>query len=141
VREVVTLAQAMTEVHKLRMQISRLVQDAFAGVDAGFQPRLAPPTDAQLHALRQLLTSAFIDHVAVRKDLVDPQTKGGRTSSSTRNVAYRAIGVPDDVFVHPSSALFHAEPPEVVVFAEVVRGSRPWMKSASDTPVYTCASR
>jgi hypothetical protein len=40
--------QAMEEIHKLRAQISRLVQANFPSVDAGFTPKLQPPSDLQV---------------------------------------------------------------------------------------------
>lgn len=126
-------AQAMAEVHKLRAQISRLAQDAFPSKDAGFLPRLPPPSDLQLQALRQIIAAAFIDHVAIRADLVDSKASAGRLQSSARGIAYRAIGIGEDVFIHPSSALFHEAPPEVIVYGEVVRGNKPWMRGASSS--------
>jgi ATP-dependent RNA helicase DHX37/DHR1 len=32
------------------------------------------------------------------------------------------------VFIHPSSALFHSSPPDFIVFTELVRTSRVWIK-------------
>ena len=40
--------QAMEEVHKLRAQISAIVQSNFSSVDAAFVPNLQPPTDLQV---------------------------------------------------------------------------------------------
>ena len=73
-----------------------------------------------------MLTAGFIDQVAVRKDLV--QKTSGNKYESTRGIAYRALGVAEDVFIHPSSSLFHSAPPDFVVFQEVVRTSRIWIK-------------
>ena len=42
---------------------------------------------------------------------------------------YRALGIPDeDVFVHPSSVLAGGPPPEYVVYLDVVRTSRVYIK-------------
>lgn len=38
------------------------------------------------------------------------------------------MGIPDDVYIHPSSVLFNRPPPDYVVYLEVVRTSRVWMK-------------
>ena len=38
----------MQEIHKLRAQISRIVQSNFPGLDAGFDPKLRPPNDTQV---------------------------------------------------------------------------------------------
>jgi ATP-dependent RNA helicase DHX37/DHR1 len=38
----------MDEIHKLRAQISNIVQTYFPGLDAGFMPNLRPPSDLQV---------------------------------------------------------------------------------------------
>ncbi|KAI6147475.1 P-loop containing nucleoside triphosphate hydrolase protein [Pisolithus tinctorius] len=98
--------KAMEEIHKLRAQISGIVSTTFPGVDTGHQRYLQPPSEKQLKALRQLLAAAFVDQVAVRKDLVEKKFRNGC-------VAYRALGVSEDVYIHPSS---------------VVRTTKPWLK-------------
>ncbi|CAK5262755.1 unnamed protein product [Mycena citricolor] len=125
--------KAMEEIHKLRAQISNIVQANFSSVDAGFDPKLKPPSDLQLKVLRQLLTAGFIDQVAVRKDRLDKSGSGGSGAQYTtaKGVAYRAMGINEDVFIHPSSVLFNVSPPEYVVFSEVVRTSRLWIKGVT----------
>lgn len=87
-----------------------------------------------MKVLRQLLTAGFIDQVAVRKDRIE-QIAGGAQYSSSKGVAYRALGVPEDVFIHPSSVLANSPPPEYLVFNEVVRTSRVWIKGESGSSV------
>ncbi|KAF5382586.1 hypothetical protein D9615_002788 [Tricholomella constricta] len=119
--------KAMEEIHKLRAQISNIVQINFPGVDAGFVSNMKPPNALQLKVLRQLLTAGFIDQVAVRKDRTDPSSAGAQYATS-KGVAYSALGISEDVFIHPSSVLAHMSPPEYVVFNEVVRTTRVWLK-------------
>ncbi|SCV72455.1 BQ2448_3992 [Microbotryum intermedium] len=124
--------KAMEEIHKLRTQIYRIVSSSYPGLDAGFVPQLPPPSTTQLKVLRQLLTSAFIDQVAIRKDLADKaSTLSYAKIVSTRGVPYRAFGIDEDIFIHPSSILFHQAPPEFVVFQEVMRTSKVWMKTVT----------
>ena len=78
--------------------------------------------------LKQLLTAGFIDQVAVRKDLVDKRHSTGVQHSSSRDVAYKALGVSDDVYIHPSSLLFNAPPPDYLVFQDLVQTSRIYLK-------------
>ena len=85
---------------------------------------LTPPF--QLKVLRQIIAAGFIDQIAIRKDVLEKAS--GTKFASGRGVAYRAIDIDEDVFIHPSSVLFHQSPPEYVAFQEVVRGSRVWMK-------------
>lgn len=148
----------MQEIHKLRAQISNIASANLApapqapaakatkrrigGVASTpvpvdgplFNPKLEPPNATQLKVLRQLMASAFIDQLAVRKDLLDPASKAaGAKFTSTRGVPYRAMGVDEDVFIHPSSVMFHSEPPEWLVWGDIVRTSQAWMKSTSDS--------
>lgn len=85
--------------------------------------------DSQLKVLRQLLAAGFIDQVAVRKDLVSQDSVSSGTQHSTsKDVPYQAMGIAEDVFIHPSSVLANASPPDFVVYLEVVRTSRVWIK-------------
>ncbi|KDQ11408.1 hypothetical protein BOTBODRAFT_177247 [Botryobasidium botryosum FD-172 SS1] len=119
--------KAMEEIHKLRAQITNIVSSAFPDAKTEFTPKLPPPSESQLKVLRQLIASAFIDQVAIRKDLVDKT--GGSKFASARGVPYQAMGISEDVYIHPSSVVFHNQPPEFVVFQEVVRTNRVWIKS------------
>jgi ATP-dependent RNA helicase DHX37/DHR1 len=83
----------------------------------------------QVKVLRQLLTAAFIDQVAIRKDLLEEAT--GNKFSTSKGVPYRTIGIEEDVFIHPSSVLFSASPPQYLVYHEVVRSSQVWIKGNS----------
>lgn len=64
--------------------------------------------------------------MAVRKDLVEEAT--GNKFSTSRGVPYRIIGIEEDVFIHPSSVLFSVSPPQYLVYHEVVRSNRVWIK-------------
>jgi ATP-dependent RNA helicase DHX37/DHR1 len=118
----------MEEIHKLRAQISNIVNMSFPETENEFAPKLKPPSDLQLKVLRQLLTAGFIDQVAARKDLVSKETSSGTKYSTSRGVPYRIAGISEDVFIHPSSVLVDALPPDYLVFSEVVRTSKLWIK-------------
>jgi ATP-dependent RNA helicase DHX37/DHR1 len=85
----------------------------------------------QLKVLKQLLTAAFIDQVAVRKDLVQKGSSTGVKYATSRGVEYQAMGISEDVFIHPSSVLASNPPPEYIVYHEVVRSSRIWLKGSN----------
>ncbi|KAJ7459856.1 P-loop containing nucleoside triphosphate hydrolase protein [Mycena latifolia] len=123
--------KAMEEIHKLRAQISNIVQANFPTANAGFVPKLMPPNELQLKVLRQLLAAGFIDQVAVRKDRVEQTSSAGVKYATSKGVAYKALGVFEDVFIHPSSVLANAAPPEYVVFSELIRTSRVWIKGVT----------
>ncbi|KAI0374355.1 P-loop containing nucleoside triphosphate hydrolase protein [Pilatotrama ljubarskyi] len=127
--------KAMEEIHKLRAQISNIVQTNFPDVQTGFEANLRPPNALQLKVLRQLIAAGFIDQVAVRKDVAQKGLAGGTTSgtqyTTSRGVAYQALGIAEDVYIHPSSVLASQPPPEYVVFLEVVRTSRVYVKGVT----------
>ncbi|KAJ3521662.1 hypothetical protein NM688_g8987 [Phlebia brevispora] len=123
--------KAMEEIHKLRAQISSIVQTNFSDASAGFEANLLPPNALQLKVLRQLLTAGFIDQIAVRKDKVSKEAATGRQFTTSRGVPYRALGVDDDVYIHPSSVLAGQPPPDFVVYLEVVRTSKVWLKGVT----------
>ncbi|KAF7365220.1 putative ATP-dependent RNA helicase PB1A10.06c [Mycena venus] len=123
--------KAMEEIHKLRAQISNIVQANFPGADAGFVPKIMPPNDRQLKALRQLLAAGFIDQVAVRKDRVEQTSSAGVKYATSKGVPYKALGISEDVFIHPSSVLANTAPPEYVVFNDVIRTNRVWIKGVT----------
>ncbi|KAF8645182.1 hypothetical protein AX16_008009 [Volvariella volvacea WC 439] len=120
--------KAMEEIHKLRAQISNIVQMNFPEIDAGFNPKLKPPNELQIKVLKQLLTAGFIDQVAVRKDRVDKSFTSGSQYATSKGVPYRALSIDEDVYIHPSSVLANNPPPEYVIFHEVVRTSKVWIK-------------
>ncbi|CAE7122042.1 unnamed protein product [Rhizoctonia solani] len=118
--------KAMEEVHKLREQIAHIVASTFPETAKELSEIMKPPSENQIKLLQQIITSGFIDQIAVRKDYIEKQTGVKRTSA--RGVAYQAIGVKEDVFIHPSSVLFGGIPPDFIAFQDVVRTSRVWLK-------------
>ncbi|KAI0697135.1 P-loop containing nucleoside triphosphate hydrolase protein [Cytidiella melzeri] len=123
--------KAMEEIHKLRAQISSIVQTNFPDSDAGFVANLSPPSALQLKVLRQLVAAGFIDQVAVRRDKVSKETSSGQQYTTSHGVPYCAIGIDEDVFIHPSSVLASLPPPDFIVFLEVVRTTKVWLKGVT----------
>ncbi|KIJ64431.1 hypothetical protein HYDPIDRAFT_28376 [Hydnomerulius pinastri MD-312] len=123
--------KAMEEIHKLRAQICNIVNATFPGAETGLVKTLKPPNETQLKVLRQLLAAAFIDQVAIRKDLVQKKSATGVQYTTAKGVPYRALGIQEDVFIHPSSVLSQRSPPDYVVFTEIVRTSKPWLKGVT----------
>ncbi|KAG9035596.1 putative ATP-dependent RNA helicase DHR1 [Tulasnella sp. JGI-2019a] len=125
--------KAMEEIHKLRAQISYIVQANFSAASAEFNStrKLPPPSTIQLKALRQFLTAGFIDHVAARKDVVDKRAATGTKVTSSRGVPYRAMDIEEDVFIHPSSIIAQQTAPEWIVYQDVVRTGKVWLKGVT----------
>ncbi|PFH53904.1 hypothetical protein AMATHDRAFT_136330 [Amanita thiersii Skay4041] len=120
--------KAMEEIHKLRAQINNIVQANFTGIQPGFTPKLRPPSDLQLKIIRQLLVAAFIDQVAVRRDKVVRTGSAGAQYANAKGIPYRAMGIAEDVFIHPSSVLANRRPPEYLIYHEIVRTTKVWLK-------------
>lgn len=137
----------MEEIHKLRAQVSNIMQMYFPGTNVRFVPKLPPPDktqvnrfrrdphkilmilSAQIKVLKQLISAAFIDQVAVRKDLVSRGSpSNGSQYSNSHGVPYRAVGITEDVFLHPSSVLSDLPPPDYFVFQEIIRTTRIFVK-------------
>lgn len=78
------------------------------------------------------MTAGFIDQVAVRKDRIAPSSSGEQYTTS-KGIPYRALGIQEDVFIHPSSVLANSAPPEYIVFSEVVRTTHVWLKGELPT--------
>lgn len=82
-----------------------------------------------MKVLRQVMTASSLDRIAVRQDVFLKKTT---TFSSTRGVPYRAIGLgKEEIFIHPSSSLFHKTPPEFLTYHETTRNvnsGKTWMK-------------
>ena len=56
------------------------------------------------------------------------EMSSGTQHSTSKDIPYQAMGIAEDVFIHPSSVLANASPPDFVVYLEVVRTSRVWIK-------------
>ncbi|CAG8444457.1 12685_t:CDS:10 [Funneliformis mosseae] len=120
--------KAMQEIHKLRGQITNIVQMNCPGVDVCVDPKMKPPSTIQIKALKQIITAGFIDQVAIRKGVIE---KSSKTFSSTRNVEYCTMWTEDVVFIHPTSILYHNKPPNFVVYQELHKTSKVWMKGVT----------
>lgn len=84
----------------------------------------------QVKMLKQLMTAAYIDQIAIRKDLISKDSTTGTKYATSMGVEYRAMGVNEDVFIHPSSVLANVPPPAYVLYHEIVRSNRLWIKGS-----------
>ena len=82
----------------------------------------------KLKVLRQLIAAGFIDQVAVRKDKVSRDGSSGQQYTTSRGVPYTAMGIDEDVYIHPSSVLLSSPPPDFIIYLEVVRTTKVWLK-------------
>lgn len=47
---------------------------------------------------------------------------------NSKGVEYCALGISEDVFIHPTSVLANTTPPDYVVYQDIVRANKVWMK-------------
>ncbi|KAF9092899.1 putative ATP-dependent RNA helicase DHR1 [Mortierella sp. AD031] len=118
--------KAMQEIHQLRGQLTRMVQDNFANsatvANLVFDPYMEKPTTRQLTAIRQIVACAFMDQVAVRKDLLGAVE--ANYSKKAKTVPYVTMWSKENVYIHPSSGLFGfsmEKAPAMVVYQDLQR--------------------
>lgn len=113
--------KAMTEIRKLRCQLTKEVNLCLSGVNVCVDPSLAPPTEEQMLQLRKIATSGLADHVA---KLVPDPPPGVKDRHKN---AYQCGELQDFVYIHPTSALFKQKK-DFVVYQHIHQTSRQFMK-------------
>ncbi|XP_073765102.1 probable ATP-dependent RNA helicase DHX37 isoform X3 [Danio rerio] len=112
--------KAMLEIRRLRGQLTNAVNAVCADADVYVDNKMAPPTEAQVLCLRQIVLAGLGDHIARRvqaEELLDPKWRN----------AYKTPLLDDPVFIHPSSAL-HKTLPEFVVYQEIMETTKMYMR-------------
>ncbi|KAG0232160.1 putative ATP-dependent RNA helicase DHR1 [Actinomortierella wolfii] len=123
--------KAMQEIHQLRGQLTRMVQDNFAQLpsvrDLTFDPYMPKPTPRQLLAIRQIVACSFVDQVAIRRDLVE--TVEVNYSKHAQQTSYVTMWSKEPMYIHPTSGLFGVKPaPDMVIYQDL-------QKSVQQVPI------
>ncbi|XP_042636514.1 probable ATP-dependent RNA helicase DHX37 [Orycteropus afer afer] len=119
--------KAMTEIRRLRGQLTTAVNAVCPEAELFVDPKMQPPSESQVTYLRQIVTAGLGDHLARRvqsEELLDDKWRN----------AYKTPLLDDPVFIHPSSVLFR-ELPEFVVYQEIVETTKMYMKGVSAVEV------
>lgn len=122
--------KTMKDIHKLRIQITNIVNNQLAGIVAPvqFTAKLNPPTAVQIRTIKQVITAAYLDHVAIRSDLLNCNSPKTLLKNILRveyfpMVSLARPGVDSDnaaAFIHPNSALAkRLAAPEYVVYSDI----------------------
>ncbi|KAH8343422.1 hypothetical protein KR059_010563 [Drosophila kikkawai] len=106
--------KAVSEVRKLRVQLTNEINLNVSDVELGVDPELKPPTDAQARFLRQILLAGMGDRVARKVPLADIADKEERRRLK---YAYNCADMEEPAFLHASSVL-RQKAPEWVVYQE-----------------------
>jgi len=120
--------KTMREIRKLRIQITNIVNNQLAGIVAPvqFSSDLAPPSPLQIRTIKQIVTAAYLDHVAIRADLLESASLK-RNPVNILRTEYSPLTAPANrkdeqagTFIHPNSALAKLPTaPEYVVYSEL----------------------
>ncbi|XP_053225901.1 probable ATP-dependent RNA helicase DHX37 [Podarcis raffonei] len=115
--------KAMVEIRRLRGQLTTAVNSVCSETGFFVDPKMKPPSEAQVTFLRQIVLAGLGDHVARKiqaEELLDEKWKNG----------YKTPLLDDPVFIHPNSVLFK-QLPEFVVYQEIVETTKMYMKGVS----------
>lgn len=100
----------MQEIQKLRIQVALIVERCLISKNGGQlsqKKKLEVPTSKQVSAMKQMIASGFIDHVAIRGDLISSDVKiANKTNIS--NIPYCPvfpIGLNPFVYIHANSLM------------------------------------
>uniref|UniRef100_A0A336M581 RNA helicase n=1 Tax=Culicoides sonorensis TaxID=179676 RepID=A0A336M581_CULSO len=107
--------KAVHEIAKIRQQLTNEININATDISLAIDPKLPPPTDSQIHLIRQILLSGFGDQVArkfTKQEINEMENK------HKYKYAYKCLDMVDPVFIHQESVLKY-EDPEWVIYQEV----------------------
>ncbi|XP_001355233.3 probable ATP-dependent RNA helicase kurz [Drosophila pseudoobscura] len=106
--------KAISEVRKLRVQLTNEINLNVSGVELSVDPQLKPPSDSQARLLRQILLAGMGDRVARKVPLAEIADKEERRRLK---YAYNCADMVDPAFLHASSVL-KQKTPEWIIYQE-----------------------
>ncbi|CDR41600.1 CYFA0S07e03994g1_1 [Cyberlindnera fabianii] len=127
----------MEEIKKLRKQVTYIVKSLTTKENVAANVtekdlKVGLPKDEQVKLLKQVVAAGFVDHVAIRADLIDPDTKLTSKTDIT-NIPYVSVtptkgdeeGDSPFVYIHPSSIMCTTGevPPSYIVYESVTMGA------------------
>lgn len=107
--------KAVTEIRKLRIQLTNEINLNMPDVELSVDPKLSPPTDIHAKLLRQILLAGMGDQVA---RLIPQDEINDKDDKRKLKYAYKRHDMVDPVFLHSSSVL-RSSRPEWVVYQEI----------------------
>jgi ATP-dependent RNA helicase DHX37/DHR1 len=120
--------KTMKDIRKLRMQITSIVNNQLSGIVAPVEitANLPPPSPLQIRTIKQVITAAYLDCIAIRADLVDSNSSSSNTKTTLR-AEYLPMTTPtgqglttEFAFVHPKSAVADlSKAPDYIVYSEI----------------------
>ncbi|KAK9876121.1 hypothetical protein WA026_011238 [Henosepilachna vigintioctopunctata] len=120
-------SKAVSEIRKLRLQLSKEVALNQIDMDIVVEPQLAPPNEAHAKLLRQILLCGLGDQIA-KKMTLDEVPQG--ENKTKYKYAYHANNMEDLVFLHRSSIMKRTLP-EFVVYQELYESNKIYMRGVT----------
>lgn len=107
--------KAITEIRKLRVQLTNEINLSMSDVALTVDPNMQPPTDVQAKLLRQIMLAGMCDQVA---RLMPDDEIADKNDKRKFKYAYKRHDMEEPVFLHSSSVLRQSRP-EWVVYQEI----------------------
>ncbi|KAF7282101.1 hypothetical protein GWI33_003218 [Rhynchophorus ferrugineus] len=119
--------KAVTEIRKLRLQLTSEIKKNMPELDIIVDPKMAPPTDLQAKLLRQILLAGMGDQIARKVSLEEVKENEDKAKFK---YAYRANDMEEPVFLHNSSVL-RKTLPEFVIYQEIYETNKIYMRGVT----------
>lgn len=111
--------KAISEVRKLRVQLTNIVNSVLPSAQICVDPKMSPPTEIQAKLIRQIMLVGLADRVA-RLNIV-PNDAEPDVKKKMRN-SYQTTLINDYCYIHPSSVLYKKNP-EYVVYQDIMEAN------------------
>ncbi|KAG4303910.1 hypothetical protein PORY_002654 [Pneumocystis oryctolagi] len=132
--------KTMTEIQKLRHQITDIMKSNFPNSVSEYNMKLNPPSKLQVNAIKQIVAAGFIDQIAIRADLLSGHSKTGFKSKIVHTPYFtlfptllehhNSLEGDDDpaVYIHSSSVIVNniKDPqllPKYIIYHSLYRSS------------------
>jgi len=119
--------KAVTEIRKLRLQLTGEIKKNMPEVDVVVDPKMEPPSDLQAKLLRQILLSGMGDQIAKKVSL---EEVNDREDKAKFKYAYRANDMEEPVFLHQGSVL-RKTLPEFLIYQEIYETNKIYMRGVT----------
>ncbi|XP_015600106.1 probable ATP-dependent RNA helicase kurz [Cephus cinctus] len=119
--------KAITEVRKLRQQLTNEIILNLPDLQLIVDPEMPPPTEIEAKLLRQIVLAGMGDQVAHK--LSPDEVEDGEDKTKYKH-AYKTLEMEDPVFMHSSSVLRKTSP-EWVVYQEVYETNKIYMRGVT----------
>ncbi|RUS81416.1 hypothetical protein EGW08_010800 [Elysia chlorotica] len=119
--------KAMREIRKLRIQLTNAANIAFKDSSLVVDPKLPPPTEAQILGLRKIVLGGLADHVA----RINPAPPPGTEKAEVKRLrgSFQCMQLEEPVYIHPESSFYRdTQGVEFVVYQSMVETSRLYMR-------------